>query len=312
MSTTRKSSSGETYPWLFFDLSPAWAISLLFTLVAIALSIVLFILYEKFSNDPTPDSIAGYTYAILGTLFMLLAALAYSRRRRASKRGVGKLNASLHWHVSFGLIAMVLLCLHTFGNLNPRTGTYALYAMIALAISGIIGRLLDRILPRLIAGEVKHALTERGDDRVELHARTIQSIISYNSQELRSLKPEKPSVQAAAPRPKKPLTTTWDLAYISLEETPQEMIQNEKQYRFVPDRQSELGTPEALMPGVREQLDELQNVQIALQREEYYRAIIRYWRVGHITLVFITIGLTLWHLEYASTFLLPLLPQLFK
>ncbi len=60
------------------------------------------------------------------------------------------------------------------------------------------------------------------------------------------------------------------------------------------------------MPGVRAQLEELHSVQSALRREEYYRAIIRYWRVGHITLVFITIGLTLWHLEYATTLLLPL------
>src|SRR5262249_9324064 len=144
----------------------------------------------------------------------------------------------------------------------------------------------------LIAGEVQHALTERGEDRVDLHTRTIQSIISYNKQELRSLNPEEPqSVRTAVAEPKKPLTTTWDLAYISLEETPQEVKQNEKQYRFVPDRESELAKPDALMPGVREHLEELRGVQNALKREEFYRALIRYWRVGHVTLVFITIGL---------------------
>jgi hypothetical protein len=300
MSRTWNSSSGEKYSWFFFDLSSAWAVSVVFTLAVIALSIFLFVLYSNLSNDPTPDSFAGYTYATVGTFFMLLAAAGYARRR-SRKRAVGQLNRSLQWHISFGIIAIVLLFLHSFGNFNPRTGTYALYGMIALIISGIIGRLLDRIVPKLMAHEVKYALTEQGEDRIELHTRTIRSIISYNKQELHSLKPQKNAKQSA----KKPLTTSWDLAYISLEETPQEQRQNEAHYRFVPDRENNLSKQETLMPGINKHLKELRNVQSALQREEYYRALIRYWRFVHVALVFITIGLTLWHLEYAATLLIP-------
>lgn len=306
MSRTWKSSTGEKYSWFFLDLSSAWAVSFLFTLAVIALSISLFVLYGHLSNDPTPDSFAGYTYAIVGTLFMLLATVGYARRR-SRKRAVGQLNASLHWHISFGMIAIVLFFLHSFGNFNPRTGTYALYGMIALVISGIIGRILDRIVPRLIAHEVKHALTEQGEDRVDLHTSTIQSIVSYSKQELRSLKPQKNAKQPVTTQAKKPLMTAWDLAYISLEETPQELRQNEAHYRFVPDRESNLGKTETLMPGVQKHLQGLHSAQSALQREEYYRAIIRYWRFGHVALVFITIGLTLWHLEYAATLLIPTL-----
>jgi hypothetical protein len=304
MSRTWKSSAGEKYAWFFLDLSSAWVVSFLAALAVIVLSIVLFVLYGHLSNDPTPDSFAGYTYAIVGTVFMLLATVGYARRR-SRKRAVGQLNASLQWHISFGMIALVLFFLHSFGNFNPRTGTYALYGMIALVISGIIGRVLDRIVPRLIAQEVNHALTERGEDRVELHTRTIESIVSYNKQELRSLKPQKNAKQSVNTQGKKPLTTAWDLAYISLEETPQELKQNEVHYRFVPDRESNLDKPETLMPGVQKQLREINSVQSALQREEYYRAIIRYWRFAHVALAFITLGLTLWHLEYAATLLIP-------
>jgi hypothetical protein len=300
MSRAWKSSTGEKYSWFFLDLSSAWVVSVLFTLAVIGLAISLFILYSRLSNDPTPDSFAGYTYAIVGTLFMLMAALGYTRYR-ARKRQVGKLNGSLQWHISFGIIALVLLFLHSFGNFNPRTGTYALWGMIALIISGIIGRFLDRVAPRLIARQVKHALTEWGEDRVDYHTRTIQSLVSYNRQELRSLKPQKPGKPT-----KKPLMTAWDLAYISLEETPQELRQNETHYRFVPDRKSDLDKPATLMPGVGEHLNELHGVQAALRREEYYRALIRYWRFIHVLLVFITVGLTLWHLEYATTLLLPM------
>jgi hypothetical protein len=304
MSRTRKSSTGEKYSWFFLDLSSTWAVSFVFTLAVIVLSVVLFVLYGHLSNDPTPDSFAGYTYAIVGTLFMLMATVGYARRR-SRKRAVGQLNASLHWHISFGMIALVLFFLHSFGNFNPRTGTYALYGMIALVISGIIGRALDRVVPRLIAQEVNHSLTERGEDRVEHHTRTIQSIVSYSKQELRSFKPQKNAKQSVTTQAKKPLTTAWDLAYISLEETPQELKQNEAHYRFVPDRESNLSRPERLMPGIQKQLRELHGAQNALQREEYYRAIIRYWRFGHVALVFITLGLTLWHLEYAVTLLIP-------
>jgi hypothetical protein len=306
MSVMQKSSFGEKYPWFFLDLSSAWAVTFLFTLAMVGLSIVLFVAYGHLSNDPTPDSLAGYAYAIAGTFFMLLAALGYSRHRRSRERGVGQLNGSLHWHISFGIIAIVLLFLHSFGNFNPRTGTYALYGMIALVISGIVGRFLDRVLPKLTAHAVRRALTEQGEDRVDLHTRTIESIVSYNKQELHSLKPQKRATRSATNETKKPLTTTWDLAYISLEETPQEVKQNEAHYRFVPDRQSELDKPETLMPGVRKHLEELHNAQNALQREEYYRAIIRYWRVGHVALAFLTVGLTLWHLEYAATLLMPM------
>ncbi len=304
MSRTWKGSAGEKYSWFFLDLSSAWVVSFVSALAVTACGIVLFVLYSHFSNDPTPDSFAGYTYAIVGTLFMLLATVGYARRR-SRKRAVGQLNASLQWHISFGMIALVLFFLHSFGNFNPRTGTYALYGMIALVISGIIGRVLDRIVPRLIAQEVNHALTERGEDRVELHTRTIQSIVSYSKQELRSLKPQKNAKQPATAQGKKPLTTAWDLAYISLEETPQELRQNEVHYRFVPDRESNLDKPETLMPGVQKQLREINSVQSALQREEYYRAIIRYWRFIHVVLAFTTLGLTLWHLEYAATLLMP-------
>ncbi len=77
----------EKYSWFFLDLSSTWAhISLLSTLLVIALSTVLFITYGYLSNDPTPDSFVGYTYAIVGTLFMLLAALSYSLYRRSRNR----------------------------------------------------------------------------------------------------------------------------------------------------------------------------------------------------------------------------------
>jgi len=244
------------------------------------------------------------------------------------------LNAFLNWHVAFGVMALVLLFLHSFGNFNPRTGTYALYGMIALAISGFIGRGLDRIMPRLITEEARKALTAQGDDRIENISQRLRSIVSHNTrEEVRGFQPEgsdlsmpgisglrgtpfangdsngsSRSAMRGAKNDSKGgpiLQTSWDLAYISLEETPQELSRDSAQYRFVPDRQSALARPGALIPGAQEHITALADVQKALKREEFYRYIIRYWRVFHISLAVLTIALTLWHLEFAATLLLP-------
>src|SRR5436305_11010698 len=111
----------------------------------VAVGVAFFVWYIQHSNDVSPDSIAGYTYAIIGTLFLLMAAFLYSLKRRSHKRRiVGRLHRSLNWHICCGVVGLVFLFLHSFGNFTPRTVSYALYGMIALAFSGVIVRLLDR------------------------------------------------------------------------------------------------------------------------------------------------------------------------
>src|SRR5947208_13499221 len=160
---------------------------LFFILLGVAVGVVFFVWYIQHSNDVSPDSIAGYTYAIIGTLFLLLAAVLYSLKRRShKKRIVGQLHKTLNWHICFGVLGLVFLFLHSFGNFNPRTGTYALYGMIALALSGVIGRFLDRLVPRLITGEVHKALNVMGEDRIETISQKLQAIVVHNTQDLHS------------------------------------------------------------------------------------------------------------------------------
>jgi hypothetical protein len=297
------------------------------------LGVAFYVWYTQQSNDASPDSLAGYAYAITGTIFLLLAAFLYILPRRSrSKRAVGQLNKSLNWHICFGVLGLVFLFLHSFGNFNPRSGTYALYSMIALTLSGIVGRFLDRLVPRLIAGEVHKALTVQGDDRIEIISQKLQAIVVHNSQQLHGFTPipgsrsypgrdksgrDKSSPYMLVPLPGPisndfsfgykdwSLHTPWDLAYISLEATPQELSHEAGQYRFIPDKKSELTHPGALMPGAQEHMSDLQQVERAMQREQFYRYIIRYWRKFHAMLALLTLALMLWHLVYAAQLLLP-------
>lgn len=325
MTTTTRYSEEKTgergYSWLHFSAGRAWIVSLLATLLGTAIAIGFYIWYIRTADDVAPDSTVGYVYAMLGTLCLLLAAVLYIRRRRSrNKRTVGQLHAALHWHICFATLGLILLFMHSFGNFNPRTGTYALYGMIALTISGFVGRILDRLLPRMIASEVDKALNQSGDDRIESISQKIESIVVHNTQQVRGFvpipsptslvplpdipNPFRPSVETSKQLPHPP----WDLAYISLEATPQELSNDTTQYRFIPDKKSGLTRPGGLMPGAQKQIAALQIVQQALQREQMYRYMIRYWRTFHIGLALLTLGLTIWHIVFAAQLLLPTLP----
>jgi len=179
---------------------------------------------------------------------------------------------------------------------------------------------------------VRKAMTVQGEDRIESISQRLRSIVVHNTQELRSFKtdgmasmagfaplgeePAKPGTKnpkpinvPPGPKPDRNaslvLQTPWDLAYISLEELPQEVGRDAPQHRFVPDKKSALAHPGALLPGAREHMSEMEHVQGALQREQFYRYVIRYWRLFHILLALLTIGLTIWHIEYALQLLIP-------
>src|SRR5260370_18476076 len=192
----REPNKGEVgYSWLFFSGGRAWFMRVVVALL-IALGGAFYVWYTQHSSDAAPDSLTGLAYAVTGTLFLLLAAILYALRRHArSKRKVGQLNSALNWHIGFGVLGLAFLFMHSFGNFNPRSGTYALYGMIALVVSGAVGRFLDRLLPRLIARQVHKALTAQGDDRIENISEKFQAIVVHNSQNLQGFIP----VPAAGP-----------------------------------------------------------------------------------------------------------------
>jgi hypothetical protein len=300
-------ATGERgYPLIPWNLTSALATSLLTAFLIIGASGILFVWYTRTGGDPFPDSTVGLGYAVVGTLFLGFALLLYTLRRRSRKRGIGELNAALQWHIAFAITGLVLLFLHSFGHFNPRSGTFALYALIALVISGFTGKLFDAILPRLITREVQKALTSQGDDRISTISRKLQDIVVHNTQEVHSFRASSNAQTESRYNPQsQPLLTSWDMAYISLEETPQELSRTETHYRFVPDKKSSLVQPGALIPGAQAHIDDLKSAQGALRREQLYRYLIRYWRILHVGLALLTVGLTLWHLEYAATLLIP-------
>ncbi|GHO44204.1 hypothetical protein [Ktedonospora formicarum] len=306
---THQTRSEQGYHLLFFYANSAWVKCSAVGFLLFGGGVVFYLLWQRLSEDASPDSVAGYILAFAGMGFLLLAAFRYSMVRRARKRAIGQLNASLNWHMCFGLVGLALLFLHSFGNFNPRSGTYALYGMIAMVISGSVGKILDRILPRLITQEVHQTLTSSGEDKVERISRKLQAVSEQKKGSsklqlslagiLYGRDQSQPGLAGTQRRDASmvglSIPPSWDLAYISLEETPQELKQREITLATNPTSGNE----------TQKQMLEIKNVQHSLHKEQFYRYTLRYWRLIHKLLALVTLGLTIWHLVYALQLLIP-------
>lgn len=295
------------YAWLFFYATKPWLLGMFITIAVIAVAGGLYVWYSQFGDDVAPDSMVGLIFAVAGTICFILSALLYMIRRRSHRRAIGQLHASLQWHIFLAIMGLALLIMHSFGNFNARTGTYALYGLVALVVSGFVGRLVDRIMPRLLAAEVAKTLTEQGEDRVETISQQLQAFTGMHTQyqqhtQYPFYEPTQPSTllphnpHSVNPVSIEPINTPWDLAYRPLQATGK----RGKHHRISPG-QSILQSPVApplWMPDIQSELAVVGMVQRAHQREQFYRAVIRYWRIFHIALALLTLGLVIWHLVF--------------
>lgn len=145
-----------------------------FSIIGSLLLAVGFYWYVRTQTDLAPDSILGLVYAAIGSVFFFWTLLYYIISRYQRHRQLGKLFRLLQWHMSFGIITCVSIFFHSFGNFNLRTGTYALFSMLALFLSGLLGKLLDRILPIWITRAAARGLTREGEDYLDVLSRNFQ------------------------------------------------------------------------------------------------------------------------------------------
>lgn len=303
--TTKTRTSRLSYPWLTLRLSGAqWVATWVAVLTGVGLA-YLYIMYQQ-SNDASPDSIYGYGFAIGGTALLLLVGLGYVLRKRVGRRKPGRLHALLAWHMAGGLLGLVLILMHADGNFNPRTGTYALYGLIGVVVSGVIGRVLDRLSPRMAARVALQALSASGEERLD----DLEEELAAIAQDAQTRR-ERLQEQGARGAP-------WDLAYYDLDPEVEDIprllhrglrgetgpILNLKQLSgplavprsqqaFAPRRQS----TDAL---ARQAID----IQRVMGREQFYLQLVRVWRKLHMLISLAALGLLIWHLEFAATLLL--------
>jgi hypothetical protein len=102
--------------------------------------------------DWKPGGSVGRPLGMAGASMMTLMLLYSARKRLAPLRGLGPLSRWLDVHIFLGSVAPLLILLHTsfkFGGLV----SLSFWSMVAVALSGVVGRYLYLQIPRTRAGE---------------------------------------------------------------------------------------------------------------------------------------------------------------
>jgi hypothetical protein len=146
---------GSKMNWLFLTL----------TLITLGWVYVLFRNALATQLYPGPYNAPFRQFGIVSFVLVLLV-VAYTLRRRFVSSLPGKVQSWLWFHVWFGIISVLIACMHeNFQNITHDIewtkmrfteyyfGTTALFALLILVLTGVIGRLLDVWQARVIAAE---------------------------------------------------------------------------------------------------------------------------------------------------------------
>lgn len=99
-----------------------------------------------------PAGVRGHGLGILGSTLMILM-LGYSLRKRVKFfRSWGPLSNWLDFHIFCGIVGPMLVILHTAFKVHGLVAV-SFWSMIAVALSGVLGRYLYLKIPRNVEGE---------------------------------------------------------------------------------------------------------------------------------------------------------------
>jgi hypothetical protein len=124
------------------------------TAVLTALATASYVVYAAKSPDgPTGGSLAGMLYGIGGSLLMLFAGLLSPRKQVPTWR-LGRAQTWLKGHIWLGLLSVPLILFHSGFHWGGRL-EQVLWIVFALIIaSGILGLVLQQVLPRFMTKQV--------------------------------------------------------------------------------------------------------------------------------------------------------------
>lgn len=96
----------------------------------------------------SPKNGLGYGLGVVGGLMLLLQSLYAIRKKVPALHFLGSVPAWFQWHIQLGVVAPVLVLIHCGFSLGAANSTFALFAMLLVAVSGLLGRYLSTRLQR--------------------------------------------------------------------------------------------------------------------------------------------------------------------
>jgi len=139
----------------------------IFTLAAIAASVFVYLSYTGYSYYKTPfeerfyhpdhqalkpSGAIGHGLGIIGSLILIIAVFGYMARKRfRSLSKLGSLKYWLEFHIFLATLGTFMILFHTafkFGGIV----SISFWSMVAVFLSGVIGRFIYLQIPRSIEG----------------------------------------------------------------------------------------------------------------------------------------------------------------
>jgi hypothetical protein len=116
----------------------------------------------------------GYWVGVIGAVMMLLL-LSYPLRKYVRfAHGWGNIRVWFWLHVFLGVLGPLLILLHSNFHTRSMNAAFALYSMVIVAGSGVVGRFIFQRINRGLVGEqtdFQTLLRKAGMDREDAHSR---------------------------------------------------------------------------------------------------------------------------------------------
>jgi hypothetical protein len=125
----------------------------------------------------------GYNLGLVGGLMMLSLLLYPVRKRTRFMNRLGSMQGWFKYHQAAGIVGPLLVLFHSTFRIGSMNARVALYAMILVAVSGLVGRFLYRHIHRGMYGQ-------------HLSMRDAEEDLKKSAEDVRSIFAEYPQIEA--------------------------------------------------------------------------------------------------------------------
>ncbi len=137
-------------------------------LVASGAAALYFSTAAKPLHPVSGGSTSGLTFGMAGTACMFFAA-ALTLRKQLKAWRLGKTSRWLAGHIWLGVLALPLICFHAGFRFGGPLTTGAMLLLLASWLSGVLGLVLQQVVPRLMTEQVpRETIYEQIDHVLEL------------------------------------------------------------------------------------------------------------------------------------------------
>jgi len=122
------------------------------SVVLLALLVLGLAWLVAFGNLLEPGSETGYNIGLAGGLIILSLLLYPLRKRVRALASLGRMESWFRYHMFMGIGGPVLILFHSTFKVGSINGSIALFAMLLVALSGVVGRFVYRHIHRGMYG----------------------------------------------------------------------------------------------------------------------------------------------------------------